>query len=203
LKQRAHRSDVSNTIHEKMEERFVIGRELEELDEVPNDGRTLMWARIPDVIEGTAEDNDALIADWPKHIRGVPVWHMHEPVDRLVRLANEWQTVALGSSGQWATPGTSDWWVRMQEALTKICDHHGRPICRLHGLRMLNPKVFTKMPLSSADSTNAAVNCNSKQWEKAVYKPASAWQRATIIADRVESFNSAPVFEIEYPDWLK
>ena len=32
LKQRAHRSDVSNTIHEKMEERFVIGRELEELD---------------------------------------------------------------------------------------------------------------------------------------------------------------------------
>jgi hypothetical protein len=34
--QRAHRGDVSNTIHEKMEERFVIGRELEDLDGTPS-----------------------------------------------------------------------------------------------------------------------------------------------------------------------
>jgi acyl-CoA thioesterase len=64
LKQRAHRSDVSNTIHEKMEERFVIGRELEELDEVPNDGRTLMWARIPDVIDGVDTATLAVLGDF-------------------------------------------------------------------------------------------------------------------------------------------
>ena len=64
LKQRAHRGDVTNTIHEKMEERFVIGRELEELDEIPNDGRTLMWARIPDVIDGVDTATLAVLGDF-------------------------------------------------------------------------------------------------------------------------------------------
>lgn len=160
------------------------------------------WALIPDVIDGNESDNDALVADWPKHIRGVPVWHLHESVDRLVALANRWEVVALGSSGEWATPGTEGWWKRMNDALPHICDHIGRPMCRLHGLRMLNPKVFSKLPLSSADSTNAGVNCNGSQWDKAVYKPATTWQRATVIADRVESFNSSPVLNVKYPDWL-
>lgn len=160
------------------------------------------WALIPDTIDGTSEDNDAMVSDWPTHIRGVPVWHLHESIDRLVTLANQWPIVALGSSGQWDTPGTADWWDRINDALPHICDHGGRPMCRLHGLRMLNPKVFTKLPLSSADSTNAAVNCNGSQWDKAIYKPATAWQRATVIADRVESFNSSPVLKIKYPEWL-
>lgn len=154
------------------------------------------WALIPDTIDGTAQDNDAMIADWPRHIRGVPVWHMHEPIDRLVKLGNEWNTVALGSSGQWSSPGTSDWWQRMNDALAALCDKHGRPPCRLHGLRMLNPKVFTKMPLASADSTNAGVNCNSSVWDKSVYKPATAFQRAAVIADRVEAHNSAAAFDV-------
>ena len=147
------------------------------------------WALIPDVIEGSAEENDALIADWPRHIRGVPVWHMHEPIDRLVRLGNEWSTVALGSSGEWPVPGVNNWWDRMGEALGALCDPLGRPPCRLHGLRMLNPKVFTRLPLASADSTNAAVNCNASAWQ-GPYKPATSWQRAAVIADRVESENS-------------
>lgn len=153
------------------------------------------WALIPDVIDGSEADNDALIADWPRSIRGVPVWHMHENIDRLVKLAHEWPTVALGSSGQWATPGVAAWWVRMNEAMAAICDERGRPPCRLHGLRMLNPKVFTRMPLSSADSTNAGVNCNHGSWDRSVYKPATSFQRAAVIADRVESHNSAPVFD--------
>lgn len=147
------------------------------------------WALIPDVIEGTAADNDALVADWSRHIRGVPVWHMHEPIDRLVQLGHEWQTVALGSSGEWPTPGTASWWARMGEALNALCDPLGRPPCRLHGLRMLNPKVFTRMPLTSADSTNAAVNSNVSAWQ-GPYRPATSWQRASVIADRVEAHNS-------------
>lgn len=147
------------------------------------------WALIPDVIEGSAEENDALIADWPRHIRGVPVWHMHEPIDRLVRLGHEWPTVALGSSGEWPVPGVEKWWGRMGEALGALCDPLGRPPCRLHGLRMLNPRVFTRLPLASADSTNAAVNCNASAWQ-GPYKPATPWQRAAVIADRVESENS-------------
>ncbi|KRO37668.1 MAG: thioesterase family protein [Actinobacteria bacterium] len=64
LQQREHRGDITNTIHEKMDERFVIGRELEDLDGMPNDGRTLMWARIPDVIEGVDTATLAVLGDF-------------------------------------------------------------------------------------------------------------------------------------------
>lgn len=152
------------------------------------------WALIPDVIEGTEEENDAHLADWPRHIRGVPVWHMHESIDRLVKLANEWPTVALGSSGEWATPGSKTWWVRMNAAMAAICDPLGRPPCRLHGLRMLNPRVFTQLPLASADSCNAAINGKALS-RFGMYVPPTAAQRCDVIASRIESYNSAPVFD--------
>lgn len=151
------------------------------------------WALIPDVIEGTEAQNDALIAQWPANIRGVPVWHLHESVDRLVRLANTWGTVALGSSGAWRTPGADVWWVRMRGVMHQLCDDSGRPPCRLHGLRMLSPRVFTKLPLASADSTNAAVNCGAKD-RFGMYVPATAAQRAAVIADRIEAQNSAALW---------
>lgn len=156
------------------------------------------WALIPDVIEGAEEENDALIADWPRDIEGVPVWHMHESLDRLERLVNEWRTVALGSSGQWATPGAKAWWERIREAMTVACDPEGRPKARLHGLRMLSPKVFTKLPLASADSTNASVNCGSKD-RFGMYLPPTAAQRAAVIAERIEVNNSAAYWP---HDWL-
>ena len=151
------------------------------------------WALIPDVIDGDEAANDALIADWPRHIAGAPVWHLHESIDRLVRLGNEWPVVALGSSGQWRTPGTAAWWGRMTEALNGLCDEQGRPPCKLHGLRMLDPTIFTKLPLASADSTNAAVNSGSLD-RFGMYLPPTAAQRAAVIAERIEAHNSAPVW---------
>ena len=151
------------------------------------------WALIPDVIDGTVEENDKMIAMWPKHIPGVPVWHMNEPVWRLVQLAGQWKTVALGSSGEFSQPGSKVWWRRIEEVLPTICDEKGRPYCRLHGLRMLNPKVFTKIPFSSADSTNAAVNSGSKD-RFGIYVPATAAQRAAVIADRTERYQSSPTW---------
>lgn len=154
------------------------------------------WALIPDVIGGSEQENDELLDAWPSDLKrdGVPVWHLHESVDRLARLATEWRTVALGSSGNYATPGTKDWHARMREALDAICDEYGRPICKLHGLRMLAPKVFTKIPLSSADSTNAARNCNQLD-RFGMYVPPTAGQRAAVIAERIEQHNSAAMFE--------
>lgn len=152
------------------------------------------WALIPDVIDGDEAQNDALVNQWPRHIRGVPVWHMHESIARLRRLCDEWPTVALGSSGQWATPGTSSWWGRMSEAMNDVCDTDGRPAARLHGLRMLDPTIFTKLPLTSADSTNAAVN-NGALDRFGMYVPATASQRAAVIADRVEMHNAAQRWE--------
>src|SRR5690606_37336552 len=83
------------------------------------------WAIIPDVIEGSEADNDALLGDWPEHVEGVPVWHMHEGIDRLIRLGHTYRTVALGSSGEWPTPGTESWWARMAEAMDALCADDG------------------------------------------------------------------------------
>lgn len=154
------------------------------------------WALIPDVIDGDEDANDRLLEQWPAHLPGVPVWHLHESVDRLVRLASQWRTVALGSSGQWATPGTAAWWKRMSEAMAAICDDKGRPLCRLHGLRMLDPAVFSRLPLASADSTNAAVNGGSVS-RFGMYVPPTAGQRAQVIADRIEQHNSAHLWAPE------
>lgn len=150
------------------------------------------WALIPDDIEGDEASNDRLLKQWPAHLNrvGVPVWHLHESTDRLKRLAQNYSIVALGSSGEFSQPNSAKWWVKMAEAMDAVCDEQGRPPCRLHGLRMLNPKVFSKLPLASADSTNAAVNAGSKG-RFGIYLPVTASQRACVIADRVESFNSA------------
>ncbi len=48
------------------------------------------WGVIPDVIDGSEADNDALLCEWPLPRwlgRGVPVYHMHESIERLSRLA--------------------------------------------------------------------------------------------------------------------
>lgn len=149
------------------------------------------WALIPDVIEGDDAANDALLRDWPALVAGVPVWHMHEDIGRLERLCREYRCVALGSTAQWRTPGTSLWWGRISEAMNAICDENGRPPARLHGLRMLDPAIFSKLPLASADSTNAGVNSGSLD-RFGMYVPPTAAQRAAVIAERIESNNSAP-----------
>lgn len=151
------------------------------------------WALIPDVIEGSEAENDRLIADWPQHLAGVPVWHLHESLERLDALSRAWRIVAFGSSGQWASPGTDAWWKRISAAMAAICDDHGRPRCRLHGLRMLDPAIFSRLPFASADSTNAAVNGGSIS-RFGMYAPPTAGQRAAVIADRIEAHNSAAIW---------
>lgn len=72
------------------------------------------WAIIPDRIDGSEADNDALLRDWSlAKAVSVPVYHMHESIDRLVRLAADFPRVALGSSGEFATVGNERWWLRM------------------------------------------------------------------------------------------
>ena len=101
--------------------------------------------------------------------------------------------ISLGSSGQWKTPGTEAWWARIDEIMNVLCDSDGVPKCKIHGLRMLNPKIFTQLPLSSADSTNAAVNCGSLK-RFGMYTPPTASQRAEVIAARIEQYNSSSVY---------
>ncbi len=151
------------------------------------------WCLIPDVIDGTEEDNALMIARWfqagMRH--GVPVWHLHESLERLGQLARAYPRIALGSSGQYATVGNTEWWQRMDEAMHIVCDEQGRPITRLHGLRMLAPTVFSHIPLASADSTNVARNVGLDQRWKGPYEPVTPMMRSLVLAERIESHVSA------------
>jgi hypothetical protein len=151
------------------------------------------WCLIPDSIEGDEEENDHLISWWANRsdAASVPVWHLHESLERLERLVSESQRVALGSSGEFAVVGTSRWWSRMSEAMEVACDGEGKPLAKLHGLRMLDPAVFSHLPLSSADSTNVAQNIGVDVKWSGPYQPMTKHMRAAVLADRIEFHASA------------
>lgn len=156
---------------------------------------------IPDVIDGSEADNDALLSEWPlPKWFGAPVWHMHESLDRLERLASSWPRVCIGSSGEFATVGSASWWGQMARAMRVVCDDEGRPMVRLHGLRMLNPEIFTRLPLASADSTNIGRNVGIDQAWRGPYTPAGKPARARVMRDRIESHNAPPAWSFLVPE---
>jgi len=164
------------------------------------------FALIPDVIDGTEEENDALITRWEDwfdgdhHNFGVPVWHMNESFTRLNHLVKWYPRIAIGSSGEFSRVGSQEWYDKMDHAMLHICDSNGYPKTKLHMLRGLDPKVFTKYPFHSADSTNAGRNCNIESAWKGTYAPPSNSWRARVIMARTESYNSAEKFNL--PEWI-
>lgn len=129
------------------------------------------WAVIPDVIDGSEQENDALIAEWPFGTRGAPVWHLHESLDRLLRLTAEWPLVCLGSSGAYADVGSPAWHRRMRWTMDCLCGD-GPPRCALHMLRGLN-FAGGPYPFASADSTNVARNHAGTNGGRARKSPAA------------------------------
>jgi hypothetical protein len=151
------------------------------------------WAIIPDVIGGDEAANDALLAEWPfgGHV-GVPVWHMHESLSRLKYLAHAFPRIALGSSGEYRTPGTAAWWGRIQEVMDTVCVA-GKPITKLHGLRMLSPHIVEHVPFASADSAYVSRKIGLANWG-GCYKQASREARAHVLVEYYENSQSAPVW---------
>lgn len=158
---------------------------------------------IPDSIEGSEQDNANLIAQWLcefHHLTqySVPVWHLHESLERLQWYVATYPRVAIGSSGQYARVGSEAWWDRMQEAMGVLCNKDGWPKTKIHGLRMLNPKIFTKFPFSSVDSTNVAMNIGiDKRWASGAYPPPSKRARAAVLVSRIEAFNSCSRWNVQ------
>lgn len=158
------------------------------------------FAVIPDVIDGSECDNDALLAEWPHgNWFGAPVWHLNESIARLERLAADYPRVCFGSSGQYANIGTTEWWVQMAVAIRAISDKDGRPLVKIHGLRMLNPSIFTKFPFASADSTNIGRNIGIDQSWKGNYMPPSKEVRAQVMRTRIESYNAPARWSFAIP----
>jgi hypothetical protein len=125
------------------------------------------WAIIPDVIDGTEEENDALIEICNKALGDghnlSAVWHLHESLDRLNELIfhHEFFRVCIGSSGEYRDLNTPKWNDRMNEVFNDVCRGSGRVPCQLHMLRgmSLSGSIY---PFASVDSTDIARNHNRK-----------------------------------------
>ena len=158
------------------------------------------FAVIPDVIDGSESDNDSLLAEFPfPNWFGAPVWHMHESFERLERLVSNYPRICLGSSGAYATIGTFEWWQRMAHAMRVICNDDGQPMVKLHGLRMLNPEIFTQFPFASCDSTNIGRNIGiDKSW-KGNYMPPTKEMRAMVMRSRIEAHNAPATWSFNVP----
>jgi len=88
----------------------------------------------------------------------------------------------------------------MAVAIRAISDKEGRPLVKIHGLRMLNPAIFTKFPFASADSTNIGRNIGiDKSW-KGNYMPTTKEARAMTMRSRIESFNSPARWAFQIPE---
>lgn len=122
---------------------------------------------IPDVIDGSEKENDKLL-ETNELKDGIPVWHLHESLNRLNRLANNYDYIAFGSSGEYKTLGAPEWNLRMDKAMQVVCDKDGFPLVKIHMLRCLNAKIFTKYPFYSGDSTNVARNSRNRPYQKII-----------------------------------
>lgn len=121
------------------------------------------WAIIPDVIGAGSQLQDALIREWPYGHKGAPVWHTDEPLDRFLRLVDEWPRVCIGSTGEhfdiWL-PGMTGrainpvWQERMDEVWNALEQRNSDTA--IHMLR--GTAVAHMYPFDSADSASAGQN---------------------------------------------
>lgn len=116
------------------------------------------WAVIPDVIDGTMEDQRALVGEWPfPKVAGAPVWHMALPTDYLLEIADAWPRICFGSSGRYWQVGSDSWRRRADEAFNALSRYGHLPWLKVHMLRGLRLSG-DRWPFASADSANVARN---------------------------------------------
>lgn len=132
------------------------------------------WAVIPDEIDAGSQQQDALIREWPHGQRGAPVWHTNEPIDRLLRLTDEWSRVCMGSTDEHWQILSPAWMRRMDEAWDALSAHHKRTpnIHMLRGMQLSR----CEWPFASVDSTDIGRNHNRA--ENTALAMANRWDAA-------------------------
>jgi hypothetical protein len=119
------------------------------------------WAIVPDVIDGTVDQQREMLARWPFAPElSAPVWHMGLPVDYLLELADEWPRICFGSTAQFWQVGSDAWSRRADEAFNAL-SRRNRHLPWVHMLRGLS-LCGDRWPFASADSTNLARNFKNK-----------------------------------------
>ncbi len=119
------------------------------------------WAVIPDVIDAGSQEQDGLIREWPHGQYGAPVWHSSEPLDRLLRLCDEWPRVCIGSTDDHWQVLSDPWRRRMDEAFNALALRHRRMPWphMLRGMQLATEHY----PFASLDSTDVGRNHNRPQ----------------------------------------
>lgn len=158
------------------------------------------FAVIPDVINGTESENDDLLREFPFPAWvGAPVWHTNESIARFVRLAKAYPRVCIGSSQEYDVSRVEHALERLTEAFQAVAGTGLLPITKVHGLRMLNPKIFTQLPFASVDSTNIARNIKIDKAWRGTYQPMTKEARIQVMVDRIEYHNSAQIIPFHIP----
>lgn len=124
-------------------------------------GYPTTWAVIPDVIDGGSQLQDALIREWPFGHRGAPVWHMDEPLPRLLALCDAWPKVCIGSTAEFRVVLSASWRRRMDECWNALATRH-RHLPWVHMLRGMQCSGM-HWPFASVDSTDIAQNHSRPQ----------------------------------------
>ncbi|NTA10425.1 hypothetical protein [Agrobacterium tumefaciens] len=114
------------------------------------------WAVVPDVIDGTVEEQLELVEQWPfPKTLSAPVWHTGLSLDYLLELADNWPRICFGSSGAYWQVGSAAWERRTDDAFNELEKRGLRPwVHMLRGLAMCGDR----WPFASADSVNVARN---------------------------------------------
>lgn len=115
------------------------------------------WAVVPDVIDGSAQDNMALARQWPhRKDNAAVVWHLHEPISQIFKLLDlGFAKICFGSSGDYWEVGSQSWERRVDEAFNEITKRGSLPwVHMLRGLGLGGKR----WPFASVDSVNVARN---------------------------------------------
>ena len=118
------------------------------------------YAIIPDSIEGGVKVNDKLIKQWPHGDKGWPVWHLHEPIERINELLDKFPKIAFGSSAEYKDVGSSLWRQRIDDAFDFLAQR-SRRLPWVHMLRGMSV-VGKQWPFASVDSTDVGRNHNRR-----------------------------------------
>lgn len=133
------------------------------------------WAVIPDVIDAGSQEQDALIREWPHgKMKGAPVWHMDEPISRMLRLLDEFPRVCIGSTAEYWAVMSEAWQRRMDEVWTEIVQRH-KFTPNVHMLRGMQLSG-ERWPFASVDSADVARNHKSRD-DVSPLQMADRWDR--------------------------
>lgn len=150
------------------------------------------WAVIPDSPGAPSQINDGLMNDWPfGRTRGVPLWHMDGPIERLARLCERYDRVALGWIGHpKVEPVGCPAFHRTMERVERMLGNRWPPVHMMRGVA-----VAHDYPFSSADSTSLAQN--GHRYDSPLDELAGdRWRGRRAYADRLERAPRKPLREV-------